>query len=97
MIFVNDRRFEVEANAIFFPNYGDALVAVSGLQHRHWELAAREEARLLVVHGDQVWLRKFTEGAFGAQHLQHCRGVERAIEKQDVKCRLQECTGSTDN
>ena len=76
MIFVDDHRFEIQANAIFFPNDRDAVGAIAGLKNGYRKLTTGEEARLLIVHRDQVWFGQLAEGALSAQQLEHCRSVD---------------------
>ena len=42
---------------------GDAAAVLAHLEHWHRELTTGEEARLLTIHCDQVWLGQPREGA----------------------------------
>src|SRR5688572_20121666 len=88
VVFVDDGRFEVETDAILFPHDGHAVTAIAHLEHRYGELTTGEEARLLTVHRDQVWLGQLAEGAFLTQHSQHRAGIDLTIENEKVQRRL---------
>ena len=72
VIFIDDRRLEVQTHAIFFEHDGDCASLAAALDDRNGKLAAREEARLLAIHGDQIWLGQRAQRALRLQCANIC-------------------------
>src|SRR2546430_17664662 len=75
VILVNDGRLEAEAHAVLLEDDGDGRTVAAGLHDGHGELAAREEARLLAVHRNQVRLGQLAQSALRLQRVQEVVGV----------------------
>src|SRR6476659_6659362 len=72
MIFVDNRRFEIQTNAILLKHDCHcAALASSSLNDRYRIFATSQETRLLSIHRDQIWLGKSAQGTLRLQRADH--------------------------
>src|SRR5205085_2397078 len=85
VIFVNDRRLEVQANAILFEYDRDSrAITAATLYDRHWKLATREKTGLLAVHRNEVRLSQLAQRALLLHSSNHAHCI--AAHHEEVEC-----------
>ncbi len=93
VIFVDDGRLEIQTDTVFLENdaYSTVAATATALDYGHRILTAGEEARLLTVHRDQVWLGESAQRALclqGAYHGGHIAAQDQKVET--TKCASQD-------